>query len=88
MIYITAVRLSGGERLEHITHLKWVNRATGGSESSTRATIVAWIDQGIDVRVQVGRSESKVEVVRANPPYLRSSPNNTTADNLLSLPRF
>ncbi|WP_082282875.1 DUF3892 domain-containing protein [Myxococcus hansupus] len=36
----------------------------------------------------MGNTESKVEVVRTNPPYLKSSPNNTTADNLLSLPRF
>ncbi|CAM4290242.1 MULTISPECIES: DUF3892 domain-containing protein [Myxococcus] len=88
MIYITAVRLSGGNRLEHITDLKWENRATSESGSSTRAQIVAWIDQGNEARVQVGYSESKVEVVRADPPYLRSSPNNTTVDNLLSLPRF
>ncbi|GHG90251.1 DUF3892 domain-containing protein [Comamonas sp. JC664] len=88
MRYIIAVRLSGGDRLEHITDLKWQEPATGWSNTNTRAEMVAWIDNGNEARVRVGSNESKVEVVRANPPYLRSSPNNTTADNLLSLPRF
>ena len=88
MRYIIAVRLAGGDRLEHITHVKWEDRVKRSNGQSTRAEMVVWIDDGNEVRVRVGSNESKVHVVRTNPPYLKTSPNDTTADNLLSLPRF
>jgi hypothetical protein len=39
-----------------------------------------------DITAYVGYSKTEVEIVESSPPYLRSKPNNTTSDNLMSLP--
>ncbi|ATB34441.1 DUF3892 domain-containing protein [Melittangium boletus] len=89
MVYITHIRLSaGGTTLKHITDLYWHNPQTGESGASPRANMVDWIDRGGDARVKDQQGEVKVEVVRDQPPYLRTVANGRTTDNLLSLPRF
>jgi len=90
MLYITHIRLSaGGTTLKHITDLYWRNPQTGESGASSRPEMVDWIDnKNGDARVKDQQGEVKVEVVRDQPPYLRTVANGRTTDNLLSLPRF
>ena len=88
MIYITAIRLSGGTNHQHITDLRWRNPGSGENGESTRATIVDWINKGGDARVQGTYGDVQVVVVPANPPHLRTVANGNYSDNLLSLPRF
>lgn len=86
MKYITRVRLAGGNRHEHITHLEWMDGAR--TDVSTRAELVQWVKNGGDARVRATPTDVKVVVVDATPPYLRTVANGTYTDNLLSLPRF
>lgn len=89
MRYITAIRMSpGGTGLQHIERVRWRDPATHQTGDDSRASMVAWIDGGGDARVQSSPSDVKVQVVRANPPYLRTLPNDSPNDNLLKLPRF
>ncbi|NTX16504.1 DUF3892 domain-containing protein [Myxococcus sp. CA051A] len=86
MRYITHIHLEGGRRLEHIALVRWREGLMTGT--STRQQMVEWIDDGGDARVQALPVEARVEVVNARPPYLRSVPNGSRFDNLLSLPEF
>jgi hypothetical protein len=92
MIYVTAIRLSaGGSRPSHITRLWWDEVGTTAAGDWSVAEMVEWID--------VKRGEAKVRnpygtdaVVRTvhpvgRPSYVQTKPDDTTADNLLSLPR-
>lgn len=84
--YITQVHLEGGARPEHITDVWWSEGGVSGT--ATRAEMVEWIRNGGEARVRAAPVDVRVEVVRANPPYLRTSGNGTETDNLLALPRF
>lgn len=90
MRYIIAIHMSaGGTGLQHIEEVRWRDPATNDKGQNTRAQMVAWIDNGGEARVESPQGGSvKVEVVRANPPYLKTAPNNVTSDNLLSLQRW
>jgi hypothetical protein len=44
-VRIDAIRLSGGNRHQHIVHLWWTNPADGTTGDNTRAELVAWIEQ-------------------------------------------
>ncbi|PZS28024.1 MAG: DUF3892 domain-containing protein [Pseudonocardiales bacterium] len=87
----THVRLSGGTRLEHITHLKAVDDLDRKEYTGTRAEWVSWIENGNTgyTRDRFGNT-AKVEVVTpaSGPKYLRTVADGTTTDNLLALPRF
>lgn len=86
MRYITHIHLEGGRGLEHISRVRWRDGLM--TDTSTRQQLVEWIDDGGDARVQSWPVDARVEVVRARPPYLRSVPNGSLVDNLLSLPEF
>jgi hypothetical protein len=88
-IYITHRHMVGGQTLQHIERVKWTQPGTGKTGDSARAEIVKWIDDGNKARVRDrDGSEVLVHVVRVNPPYLRTNPNNESTDNLLSLPQY
>jgi hypothetical protein len=93
---ITAVTVQGEPRLEHITYVH------GGFGAKTRDQAVAEVLAGTNSYYTVnpfGLTETPVEVAhplhtflaQALEPnggaFLRSQPNWTTVDNLLSLPR-
>lgn len=87
--YITAIRLSGGNGLEHITDYKWEEPATRTSSSSARSAMVEWVRApGNNAYVRAKTGDVRVTVVNGNPPYFRTEPNALKQDNLLSLPRF
>lgn len=85
---ITHVRLSDDNTTstEHITHVKL---SSGVVE--TKAQVVKYIDSGMEYYYTLSdNSKAYVETVRpvGRDPYIRTKANNTTKDNLLSLPRF
>ena len=76
MIEITAIRLAGDERHEHISLLQWRNTQTGVTGQSTREA-----GNGTWVYVGVCRPH-------AGEPYLRTHADGKWSDNLLALPKF
>ncbi len=89
MIYIVAIRLSaGGTTVQHITDVRYEDTNTRQRKDVSRAKMVEMIDGGTSVWVRDTRGDVRVNVVRANPPYLRTAPDDRSMDNLLALPRF
>lgn len=84
---ITHVRLSfDGNQEEHITDVK-----LSVGIIQTRDEVVRNIDRGQQYYFVIGGGRSaKVISVHPyfGPPYIRTAPDNTLKDNLLSLPRF
>jgi Protein of unknown function (DUF3892) len=90
VLFITAVRLSGGDAERHIASVRWLNAATGVSKTSSVASMVKWLEQGHRAYVGGDTGRADVRVVRPaeRAPYLRSQANGQWNDNLLRLPRF
>lgn len=89
MIQITARRMVGGTRHEHIAAVRWTNLADGKPGEGSRQAVVAWLLQP-DTRaiVVAGTTSVDVGVVEATPPYLRTHADGKWSDNLLALPTF
>jgi hypothetical protein len=89
-INVTAIRLEGGSKHEHITHLWWVGREDNKPGDASRASVVAWIEEGgrAYVRDEQGHDVA-VHVVTppSGPKYLQTRADGIWTDNLLSLPR-
>jgi hypothetical protein len=96
VLYVIARRLSfGGTRPSHITHLRVQDSGETTSNIWSKQTLVDWID-GTDGTGR--RGVAKVHnaygvdpvVHTVHPahgdPYVQTQPDNTTTDNLLSLP--
>ena len=91
MITVTGKRLtSGGSRPSHITHLRWDEPSSGQrGVLSPRSDMVRWINNGLVATVNnpYGADATCRTVHPQNSaPYVQTKPDNTTADNLLSLP--
>lgn len=84
---IKKVRLSaGGTEEKHIIRVQ----LAGGTEES-RADVVKWIDGGLRYYFTTGGGkEADVGTVHptSGDPYIRTKPDSTIKDNLLSLDRF
>ena len=86
---ITHIRMSaGGTSVEHITNVK--GTSDNGTFTNTVAEIVAYLKKGYqfhvvrdgyNITVTYSTSSSGLE-------YIKTKPDSTTKDNLLSLPRF
>jgi hypothetical protein len=92
-VYVTHIRLVGGEGHEHISEVIWRKRRE--FRQSTREAMVEWIrDESGDARVISGPYELSVGVVDAEPPYIRAYTEGVRGvqgvwtDDLLALPRF
>ena len=90
MVYVHAIRLSGGATHRHIASVRWRNPDTGKNGSSTRAEMVAWLRKPASHAYVCGRSGhmAAVHVVEADPPYIRTYADDDWTDNLLALPRY
>ena len=88
MVYITHIRLSGGNGVQHITHVKWTHPVHGLSGTETRAKMAEYIRSGTDVRVSDGVHEVTVVAVDTNPSYIRTQADGRETNNLLTLPQF
>jgi hypothetical protein len=99
MIYVIGITLTNGGYLpEHIRDLL-TTKADGSDQTWwTRQQLVDWID-GTDgtgvrgtafVRNPFGVSDVQVRTVHPTygAPYVRTAPDDTTADNLLRLPVY
>ncbi len=84
MVYITHIRIMGGDGVEHITRVRWEQPSHGTARECSLAQMVEFIRDGNDVFVL----DAKVVVVNGNPPYLRTVADGRESNNLLSLPRF
>src|SRR5258708_2312523 len=71
MIFVTHVHLEGGASHEHIESVKWRNPTDDTEGTSTRESMVEWINKGGDARVTASGSEVRVGVVKHQPrPYI------------------
>lgn len=90
-IKITAIRQSGGSGHEHITHLWWIDPASGKTGDNVRAQIVTWIeDEGGKAYAEDGagnRADVAVITPQHGSKYLRTQADGRWTDNLLALPR-
>lgn len=94
MILITCiakedVNATGENDYTRISHLCWINPANNGRGRHSRNAIYDFIhDQHGDARIRHGGSESILEalITSVGTKYVRSKADDTTADNLLSLP--
>jgi len=81
---------SGGTSVEHITDVKWINTQNNAVVESTVAAIVAWLKQNYEFHVV--RDGYNILVTHATSSlgreYIKTRPDSTLKDNLLSLPRF
>lgn len=91
-IEITHIRLSSGiQDHEHITDYKWTSLNDGDVGTSSKATLVDWIDNKSGT-AYVGSGSRRVEVGTVHPqgrlPYLRTYADGKWTNNLLALPTF
>jgi uncharacterized protein DUF3892 len=86
---ITCVTLShGGWHHEHIVSVQWCDDANDVNYPATRRQVVAWIIAGHVFYSGYGLWAPQVEAYQVNGIwYIRSLPDHTTRDNLLSLDR-
>lgn len=91
-VRITHIRFSTTTKThETITDYKWTNLQDSSTASSTKATMVDWIDnRGGHAVVSSGSTQVDVGVVHpaSGQPYLRTHADGTWNNNLLSLPTF
>ena len=89
LIYVEAVRLTGGAGHEHITDVAWKNPDTGATGQSSQTEMVRWVRSGGEAYVVDAAGQSvKVAVVDAAPPHIRTVADGILADDLLALPRY
>lgn len=90
-IRIICVNKAGGyhdDPHEAISRLGWLEDGKSNSGFMSRVEMHDWIRQGGIAYVQVGFAKAYLEA-RTNQygtKYVRTTPDGTTADNLLSLP--
>jgi len=90
MVQITYVHMEGGNSHEHVAKVKWYNPSTGKTGESTRSEMVQFLsaDKGNRAYVCDGWEIVDIQVVNANPPYIRTVKDGVVRDNLLNVPRY
>lgn len=97
MIEIIEIKMSGPDHLEHITHLKWVETDKPGASAATdpkiatRAKMYEFVAKNPKIAFAMNRTRTTyayLEAVNSHVQYVKTLPDATTSDNLLSLPRF
>jgi hypothetical protein len=90
-IRITCIRKASGYHENPyvaISHLGWVEDGSGSTGESTREVMYDWIEnKGGEAYVLGGGSRARVygAVSPAGTRYVKTEPNDTSADNLLKL---
>lgn len=77
-----------GTHEAHISAVRWYNPEDGQTSVAARIVMVEFIRGGGVVYTYDGQRRAIVEVVDATAPYIRTRPDASTSNNLLSLPRF
>lgn len=90
-IRVTAIRLTGGQSHEHISHLWWTNPADGKTGDNTRSQLVEWIEKESGKAYVDDQHGNRADVLVVTPTvgqkYLRTYADGKWTDNLLALPR-
>jgi hypothetical protein len=76
--------------VDHITHVKGIN-GEGGAFELTVSEVIEYLRTGnYNFYVQVGTRQVTVTYQKsaAGNEYIKTEPDSTTKDNLLSLPQF
>ena len=90
---------SGSGHLEHITALRWVETSSAGERASgqaihesTRAQMYMFVKNYPDQAYAISRNDDTYAFLEAvdngHVQYVRTLPDSTKSDNLLSLPHF
>jgi hypothetical protein len=91
-IRITCIKKDAGNHENPhlaITHLGWTNESDGTTGKNTRLEIYNWINQNGYAYVQDSKgNRAKVITFKSNSGigYVKTEPDSTSANNLLSLP--
>ena len=93
MIQVTHRHMAGGQRHEHIAEVKWKNIGTGKTGSSSRASMVAWLDgaKSNQAFVQDAKgNKASIGTVHPTgaPAYIRTFADGKWTDNLLALDTY
>ena len=90
--------MEGPEHLQHIAILRWVETASAGSKvalgkptDETRADMYKFVKEHPKQAYAISQNDNKfafLEAVNASVQYVKTLPDSTKADNLLTLPRF
>ncbi len=88
MVFITGVHMAGGTSHEHIDELRWLDCSNSTSKTFSTSSCVDWLRKGHKAHVADANGAVEVQVVNANPPYVRTVADGRYTDNLLSLPRY
>jgi hypothetical protein len=100
MIDVVAIHMevSGSSHLEHIARLRWIEtskagqRGTGHTQESSRAEMYAFVKKNPKQAYAISRNDDTYAFLEAvdngHVQYVKTIPDSTRADNLLSLPRF
>lgn len=91
MIYIYAIHtIPPGTHHGHIAAVKWRDPDSGKAGESTREEIVEWVSGPGNSAYVCGDSAhiARIQVVQADPPYIRTHADGVWSDNLLSLTRY
>lgn len=86
-VRIVAVR-KNDEKLEAISHYKWVNEQDSNTGITTRPTMVAWVERGN--RAYVSSYEGTVDCYvnqKGSTKFLQTDADSRSSNNLLNLPR-
>ena len=87
-VYVTAITPAGASQHEHIAGVWWLDSENSTSNQMSTAQAIEWIRDGNKLWVAGTTGAAEVQIVNAQPPYLRTVADNSYTDNLLSLPRF
>jgi hypothetical protein len=89
-IRFTARHMTGGAEHMHIASLKWVEDGDPEVKGSTTETLVDWVrnQHGQGYVFDSAGDMTYVQVVDAEPSYLRTAKDGVWTDNLLALPTY
>jgi hypothetical protein len=93
------LEVSGSDHLEHIAKLRWVETSSAGERAgnqtvyeSTRFQMYEFAKKNREQAYAISRNGDTyaflVAVDNGHVQYVRTEPDSTRADNLLSLPQF
>lgn len=89
MNHVVAVHLApNGTRTDHIQELIWVADNFVGGKASVPILVDFLRKNPGQLVVSSKDSTAVVQVVEANPPYLRSTKDTSVSDNLLSVTKY
>lgn len=91
------MEVEGSSHLEHIAKLRWAQASKAGERASTnpkewtRAEMYAYVKDNPEQAYAISRNDDTyafLEAVNAHVQYVKTIPDSTRTDNLLSLPRY